>query len=217
MVIVKVPDYGEINFDALCQKVGLTKKAGDCYNCENMSELQLSKSIEIVIDSIIKKFDKHSKFKKNVYKKDEHSIKWEFKKHECYLAIYLQSGKLTYTVRVNTINSDPNETLRIVYFTPKHMFYYVDSLLIWILRDFSKLIYEALNLGYSYEEATIDPLPRGTFRAVFPCFIPFYFIHEKDLLTPMHYYDGYIGYNGKENRLEIFEQYFYDDNDENNN
>ena len=151
---------------------GLRLKIGaDTYD---FTRPQLSKAMEIVLDTIFGKY--------------------------VDLAIYLQDATLSYTVRVNTVNSNPKETLRVVYFSYEHMAYYEDSLLTWLLRDFSRLIYEAVNLDFVFERG-FDGLPRGTYRERSSGKVPFFYLHESILMTPIHYYDG-VGYPHKGEECE---------------
>lgn len=189
---IRVPDFGGIDFEGLRLKIG-----ADTYD---FTRPQLSKAMEIVLDTIFGKYVDRENVKKKCYKSHEHSVMWEFKKHECYLAIYLQDATLSYTVRVNTVNSNPKETLRVVYFSYEHMAYYEDSLLTWLLRDFSRLIYEAVNLDFVFERG-FDGLPRGTYRERSSGKVPFFYLHESILMTPIHYYDG-VGYPHKGEECE---------------
>ena len=180
---VVVPDFGGIDLGAIAQKLGLAEDNVD------FSQLLLSKAMEIVLDAVFDKFVPNTMYRKRSYKSHRHSVKWELKKYECYLAVYLQDATLAYTVRVNTVNSDAKERLSVIYYSYEHMVCYPWSLLRWVLRDFSQLVHEAVGLEYTFESAG-DGLPSGTYRERSGRKVPFFWLHEDVLMTPMHYYDG---------------------------
>ena len=73
------------------------------------------------------------------------------------------------------------------------MEYFSESLCLRVLRDFSRLIYECANLKFAFED-NMDAIPRGTYFSNKSWFSS---EHEDLILTPMHYYEGYIDYKNK--------------------
>lgn len=189
---VRVPEVASIDFYGLENVLGKKIFTGDEFD-----RGLFSKSIEIVLDAIMRKYGCESKFKKTQFKKDG-GVKWEFKSFPCFFAIYLQNASLSYVVRLNTVNSDRYETMRCLYFDYDHMACYPDSLLEWVLRDFSELVWEAVNLDYTFEGRG-DSIPSGTYRTRIgeENKVPFFYLHESILMTPRHYYDG-TGYPHKD-------------------
>lgn len=185
--LIQIPEYiGHINIDGLLSNIGFTLKS---YDIDSLSDTEMSdcisKSIEYIIDEIISQLKIKSKVKKKVYK---NGIKWELKRYECYLAVYLKNGSLSYIVRLNTINCEASNS--VMYFSYGNMNFYFNTLLYKVLQDFTLLLSECANVAYAFEGHYVDTPPRGTHRDG----SWFCSIHEDRIMKPMHYYDGYIDY-----------------------
>ena len=182
--IIKVPDFdGRIDFEALDKLLGID--LSEITPDKTQQRSNISKAIGYIIDQIFNQLHLGKKMKKKIYK--DGGTTWTFKKFECYLAIYLQNGSLSYTVRLNTLNC--HETNSVLYFSYENMCFYNASLLYGILRDFTRLIGECANMEFAPEHYD-DMLPRETHKN----HSPFYCVHENMVMHPMHYYDGYIDY-----------------------
>lgn len=167
---ITIPNMGGIDFG----------KFTDFYDLDLNLEEDTARAVKIILENIFAKtFTK--KFKTQKYK--DGGVKYEFDTYHCYLAIYLKDLTLSYTVRTKTMNYSKDIT-RSAYFNPEYMAYSPNSLLVNILRDFSKLTHYCSNLAPA-PEWTDDCIPRGTETVDG---VPFYGVHENIILKPMQYY-----------------------------
>lgn len=184
---VKVPTPPEVDFMKIAEAVGKE----DVY--EDWDPVTLFRAEKIIMDAI---FNAYTRGKYKVKDYPQKNVKvYEFKKFECYLAVYLQEGNVSYTIRLNTLNSmGQDNQASVLYFSVDHMDYYVHSLLYRMLNDFSRILSRCVELKYTPEGNYKDTVPRG-------CCIdqntPFCSEREKELLFPCHYYSGYMDENKK--------------------
>ena len=192
MLAVHVPTYASIDTSALYSAIGFTD------DINNMPNEKLFAAQEIVLDTIFETLAKN-RYKKTAFP-DKHAATYVFKKYECYLAVYLREGNVTYTVRLNTLNSQ--ERAIICYYAAEHMPRYDKSLLVKMLQDFSDLVSDCVRLSFAYEGAYTDTIPRGLVNTDSSLF---YNAVETRILKPKHYYRGYIDKEGKKEDLPFDE------------
>ena len=116
-------------------------------------------------------------------------VKWEIKSYECYLAVYVRDGRVTYTVRVNTVNYQ--DTRRYVWFDPDQMSWFADSLAIRCIGDLHELAWLCANMSYA-PEYNFDMLPRQSYGQGG---YTFYGEKEALVLSPRSYMAGWIDYD----------------------
>ena len=177
--IFTIPTYGSIDFDLLSKKLKLSE-----YN-DWSDALKLHTALRLILDSVFSYYGENVKFTER--KKDNCCI-WQMKRYECFLVVYLKDASISYTVRLNTLNS--NKQISCLYFSSKHMEYIPESLCLRTMRDFSRLVYECKILNYAFEHNG-DAVPRQTYLSSKSWFCS---EHEDIILSPLHYYEGYIDY-----------------------
>lgn len=145
-----LPSFGEIDIEEIGKRIGL--KGDELYNSYSRESLQ--KAFELVMGAV---FDGYLKEHRKT-KPAKGKIKYEFKKFEVYLAVYLENGNVSYTIRLNTINN--HETLTCTYFDDSRDLY-LEELLPRLLADFAWIAHECARLPYTWEgsyPATLYPL-----------------------------------------------------------
>lgn len=181
---ISTPSYPDIDFIKIAEAVGKE----DIY--DDWDPVTLHRAEKLVLDSVFEAFAPR-KYSVKDYPQKNTKV-YEFKKFECYLAVYLQGGNITYTIRLNTLNS--SERVSVVYFSVDHMAYYIHSLLFRTLRDFSNILHMCAELCYTPEGHYKDSVPRG-----FCIDKEHYFANEreKELIRPCHYYSGFMSESGE--------------------
>ena len=172
--------FPDIDLDAIAEAVGKE----DVW--EKWDVPSLFKAQSMVMDAVFDAFT-NGKYKATNYKKTERA--YVFKRFECYLAVYLQNGNVTYTVRLNTLNCQDSAT--VCYFSIEHMEYYIGSLLMRMLADFSELVHDCATINFTFEGHYKDTVPHGS------CYAKdggrFFNERETRILAGKHYYSGYVG------------------------
>ena len=137
---ITLPTFGAIDIISLGTACGLSELEA----CDYFPPDALHHAIELVLDSIFKTYLK--RYRKTRVGKSK--VKYEFKKFEVYLAVYLENGTVSYTIRLNTINN--RETLSCDYFDSGGGVF-AQELLPRLMADFSRLAYECARLPYAWE------------------------------------------------------------------
>lgn len=179
---VKVPSFPDIDFVKIAEAVGKE----DIY--DDWDPVTLFNAQKIVMDAIFNTYAPR-RFKETEYTQKNVKV-YEFKKFECYLAVYLQEGNVSYTIRLNTLNSQDRES--VLYFSVDHMAFYNHSLLFRILNDFSNILYRCVELKYTPEGNYKDTIPRGYCLNKEASFCN---ERERELVNPCHYYSGFMDEN----------------------
>lgn len=171
------PCFGNINFDKLESEI--RKRIN---NDETDSVGFIHEGLFILMTSMFNKLGDNVRYNK----RDDGCSIWEMKTPECFLAVFLREGCLSYSVRINTLNFQNQMTS--CYFSALHMKADFKSLLTRTMKDFTRLIYECRELTYMFDVRD-DVIPRGMYHTNGTWFCS---EHEEKILTPMHYYEGQI-------------------------
>ena len=151
---------------------------------------QLQAATDLVIKEILETYFYKKDIKRKIFyngaKKSSKTISYIAIAENAILNILLVEGSLIYSAKVRTVNRFDKE-VKVCYYDERNMLRNDEGYLRCVLRDFSKLAHECRELKFCFEWSKDHP-PRGVFMdngAVF------YEVHEREILTPMHYYAGY--------------------------
>lgn len=151
---------------------------------------QLQAATDLVIKEILETYYYKKDIKRKIYYRNKNRTKkvisYNATSENALLTILIVGGSLLYFVKIYTVNFYEKE-IQVCYYDERHMLRNDEAYLVCLLRDFSELAHECKELKFCFEKSKDRP-PRSVFMdngAVF------YEVHEKKILTPMHYYAGY--------------------------
>lgn len=161
----------------------------------NLSDVELQdwlqKCFEYLFDELFDVYKRTAKDKKEKRFNGDF-ITYTFDSYECFLRIYLHKGSVSYSVRLNTLNS--NSRLDCCWYFNELPFHET-GIFVSALNDFSELMNLCQNVKYAFEhndESVFGFIPRGTYKSNGSLFCS---LVEDKILTERHYYQGYIDYD----------------------